>query len=336
ILLYPDGEPRFKMIYVNGGGATLHGKSLTRTGRNRLRQFNRSGGSYCGSCAGSFLSGRNVDQRKERRLGYLHLFPYNTLNTGIKKTRLDHAIPIDSPLLRYRDFGFDQTVADVYHNNGNWLNMDGTMPDVEVLATYDHPEHRIDGGAAIWAFQAASSSGRIVNIGCHPEGAVTGEKLELTEACFLYGLDGIGTPDIKAALKVGETRRMDRNWSDEKPDHAKIGDLQYHHFALEVEEEHPWVTLSIESAAVVDLHLILSQEPIARRENGTHLNLKPGSTKQLTQKLSPGRWHASVYCATTVRTINDPEAGFHRYVGDRSILNGAAYQIEYRVSAHSP
>lgn len=336
ILLYPDGEPRFKMIYVNGGGATLHGKSLTRTGRNRLRQFNRSGGSYCGSCAGSFLSGRNVDQREERRLGYLHLFPYNTLNTGIKKTRLDHTIPIDSPLLRYRDFGFDQTVADVYHNNGNWLNMDGSMPDVEVLATYDHPEHRIDGGAAIWAFQAASDSGRIVNIGCHPEGAVTGEKLELTEACFLYGLDGIGTPGIKAILKAGETRRMDRKWSDEKPDNAKIGDLQYHHFALDVEEDLPWVTLSIQSAAAVDLHLILSQEPIAQRENGTHLNLRPGSTKQLTQKLSPGRWHASVYCATTVQTINDPEAGFHRYVGDRSILNGAPYQIEYRASVDSP
>ena len=27
VLLYPDGAPRFRMIYVNGGGATNHGKS---------------------------------------------------------------------------------------------------------------------------------------------------------------------------------------------------------------------------------------------------------------------------------------------------------------------
>ena len=30
VLLYPDGQPRFRMIYVNGGGATSHGKTLLR------------------------------------------------------------------------------------------------------------------------------------------------------------------------------------------------------------------------------------------------------------------------------------------------------------------
>ncbi|MFP6763403.1 MAG: serine hydrolase, partial [Planctomycetaceae bacterium] len=32
VLLHPDGQPRFRMIYVNGGGATAHGKSLTTDG----------------------------------------------------------------------------------------------------------------------------------------------------------------------------------------------------------------------------------------------------------------------------------------------------------------
>ena len=27
-LLYPDGQPRFRLIYVHGGGATAHGKTL--------------------------------------------------------------------------------------------------------------------------------------------------------------------------------------------------------------------------------------------------------------------------------------------------------------------
>ena len=93
VLLFPDGAPRFRMIYVNGGGATKHGQSLTRAGRETLRRFNRNGGAYCGSCAGSFLSGRNVDNRKERRLGYLHIFPFNTMNTGLKKARVGHFIP---------------------------------------------------------------------------------------------------------------------------------------------------------------------------------------------------------------------------------------------------
>ncbi len=123
-LLYPDGEPRFRMLYVNGGGATDHGKSLTKEGRNRLRQFYRAGGSYCGSCAGSFLSGRNVDQHEALRMGYLHIFPYNTLNTGIKTTRVGHRIPPDSPLLQFRQFGDDLAVPEVYHNNGNWLSVD--------------------------------------------------------------------------------------------------------------------------------------------------------------------------------------------------------------------
>jgi CubicO group peptidase (beta-lactamase class C family)/glutamine amidotransferase-like uncharacterized protein len=329
ILLYPDGEPRFRMIYVNGGGATLHGKSLTKTGRNRIRTFNRSGGSYCGSCAGSFLTGRNVDQRTELRIGYLHLFPYNTRNTGIKQTPINHNIPVDSPLLRYRDFGFDQRVDGVYHNNGNWLSLDDELPKVEVLATYQFPEHRIDGEAAIWAYQANETAGRIVNIGSHPEAALEGEKLAMTEACFLYALDGNGQSKIKAVLKEGTPQLMDRGWSDQQPDRAKIGDRQYHHFAFDVTSEQPRITLALDSEANVDLHLFLSREGIALRQQAEFIDVGFGSSKKLTQVLTPGRWYVSVYCATTVRTLNDTESGFHRYVGDRSILNGAAYKIQW-------
>ena len=39
ILLYPDGEPRFRMIYMNGGRATKHGNSLTPKGRANIQQF---------------------------------------------------------------------------------------------------------------------------------------------------------------------------------------------------------------------------------------------------------------------------------------------------------
>jgi CubicO group peptidase (beta-lactamase class C family)/glutamine amidotransferase-like uncharacterized protein len=332
VLLYPDGEPRFRMLYVNGGAATLHGKSLTKLGRNRLRQFYRAGGSYCGSCAGSFLSGRNVDDRTDARLGYLHIFPFNTRNTGIKKSKLGHRIPEDSPLLRYRNFGDDYSVGDVYHNNGNWLQIDETslkaMPNLEVLARYDHPKHKINGGAAIWAYRPKEQSGRIVNIGCHPESSIDGEKLAMTEACFLYASAGIGQPDLKGTLKIGQTRKMDRNWSDNKPAFAKIGDRQYHHFAFDVTAAKKKIRVKLSGDQDVDLHLFLSDKSLAFRRQAKHLDIRQGASKTIERELAPGRWYASVYCATTVATINDLDAGFHRYVGNRNILNGAAYTIE--------
>jgi len=54
-LLYPDGAPRFKCIYTNGGSATNHGRSLGSDGREIIKQYFYSGGSYTGSCAGAFI-----------------------------------------------------------------------------------------------------------------------------------------------------------------------------------------------------------------------------------------------------------------------------------------
>lgn len=39
VLLYPDGEPRFKVIFTNGGGPETHGESLGEEGRGRIRSF---------------------------------------------------------------------------------------------------------------------------------------------------------------------------------------------------------------------------------------------------------------------------------------------------------
>ncbi|MGC9316222.1 MAG: hypothetical protein ACP5G4_11450, partial [bacterium] len=55
-LLYPDGSPRFRVIYTNGGSATSHGNSLGETGRQRIRDYFGAGGCYTGSCAGAFIT----------------------------------------------------------------------------------------------------------------------------------------------------------------------------------------------------------------------------------------------------------------------------------------
>ena len=328
-LLYPDGQPRFRMIYVNGGGATSHGKSLTRTGRNNLRQFYAQGGSYCGSCAGSFLSGRNVDAKTELRLGYLHIFPHNTLNTGLKKARVGHFIPADSPLLQYRQFGEDHHVPDIYHNNGNWLSLtDGPhLKDTTVLATYDNPNHKTHGGAAIWAYRKNEDTGRIVNIGCHPEGVDEGERLALTEACFLYALDGTGEVSSKGNLSNGMVRVMDKATTDNNPELTRIGDRQLHHFRFTVAPETPFVTITLQHQSEADLSIHVNSGSPAFRSNAQHSVRIKNDTDRLTTALTPGEWWVSVECATSVKSVMDANSGFYRYYGNTWILNGIPYSI---------
>lgn len=331
VLLYPDGQPRFRLVYVNGGGATKHGVSLGESGRNILTQFYDNGGSYCGSCAGSFLSGLNTDKHPDPRDGYLHIFPYNTLNTGLKKARVGHSIPTSSPLLKYSDFGGDFYVADIYHNNGNWLSTKNleNMPDVEVLATYDTPDKKTHEGAAIWAWKKNESAGRIINIGSHPEGITTGERLSLTEACFEYAVAGMGRPDtdIKLKLENGVVHRMDQNTSDNDQLHTKIGDRQYQHFTFDVESSATDVQVDLTGEGDFHLNVYLHKDSPAFRSNATYRNVTTGAAKRLRETLTPGRWFVSVECETTVDAVLDETQSFFRYKGKTEVLNGVAYSI---------
>ena len=60
VLLYPDGEPRFRMIFVFGGHSNPHGQTLGYQGRLNVKTFYENGGCYVGSCAGAFFSSRGV------------------------------------------------------------------------------------------------------------------------------------------------------------------------------------------------------------------------------------------------------------------------------------
>jgi len=330
VLLYPDGAPRFRMIYVNGGGATNHGKSLELNGRQTLRQFFNAGGSYCGSCAGSFLSGRNVDSSSNRRLGYLHIFPYNTLNTGLKKEQLDHVIPDDSPLLKYRQFGTENRVEGVYHNNGNWMSLEKGehLEHTEVLAIYDTPGKRPDQGAAIWAYKVKAETGRVVNIGSHPEGVKTGDHLSLTEACFLYSLDGTGVPNIKGKLVAGEMREMLADTTDKTPAFAKIGDGQIHHFSFQVEVCIAKTVIDISTEVDVQLNLYLSQDlsGITTDERAYRVT-GAGGNKSLRVRLAPGTWYVAVECANRVRAVKDDSESYYVYDDSQGLLNGVAYSV---------
>jgi hypothetical protein len=54
-LLYPDGQPRYRALWISGGQSANHSASLYPTGQVRMRAFYNNGGSITGSCAGAFF-----------------------------------------------------------------------------------------------------------------------------------------------------------------------------------------------------------------------------------------------------------------------------------------
>ncbi len=156
VLVYPDGAPRFRMIYSNGGRSYDHGRSLTAEGRDRIHWFNANGGSYSGSCAGSFLSATWVDGTKRYghsnpandwsyglfpgELKHTHLPPsiskYKTVYTGMK------VMPALKALGYYSFAGID-TVEDTRHHGGSYFPHNARNKSIphEELFSYLYSDH---------------------------------------------------------------------------------------------------------------------------------------------------------------------------------------------------
>ncbi|MDG2128153.1 MAG: PPC domain-containing protein, partial [Fuerstiella sp.] len=239
-----------------------------------------------------------------------------------------------------RGFGDDQLVKDIYHNNGNWLptHEGNHAADIEVLATYVNSGHKTHEGAAVWAYRSEASCGRIVNIGSHPEGAESGERLALTESCLLYALDGTGTPQLKGNLKDGVLRLMSRSTEDELPELTRIGDGQYHHFRFNVPDDGCDVTVNVattEDSSAADLHIYLAKDEFAFDSSALHRAAGGGNTQTIRARLEPGTWYLGVECATRVHAVEDQDSGFHRYFGNTEILNGVAYSVQMKTAGIS-
>ena len=202
------------------------------------------------------------------------------------------------------------------------------MKHVEVLATYDLPKNKVHDGAAIWAYKKDKAAGRIVNIGSHPESSTSGEKLQITEACFRYAIDGVGTPVLKGKLKPNEERYMNKRTSDNDPNYTRIGDLQYHHFSFEIAESNTNIRVELQGEESVDFSIYLKKGAPAFNSNADHAATGPGNTKTIIKQLTHGKWFVGVECKTTVKSELDGCRGFFNYSGRLSVLNGAAYKIK--------
>lgn len=332
-LLYPDGEPRFKCIYTNGGSATKHGRSLGTEGRERIKQFFYSGGSYTGSCAGAFIVSHHYlpySSSQSFNPSYYHLWPARTRSTGLNDTTTGHFIPSGSPLLQYSSFGNDFYIDDIYHNGGGYIR--DTIPiGTEILLTYDFPGWLMHNKVSSWAYKVNDTTGRLVVIISHPEGKVSGEGLDLMAGILQYALEGVGDTYIKHELFNNIPVIMNKSTEDSIPEFTKIGDKQYHHFLVQIPSSVDTFHIKLDGESLYDFNLYLNYNDFAFIDQNTQMDISLGSSKEFSI-INPlaGDYYIGVECATTV--LGYAQNG---YIGQTSILNGASYSINARWSSNT-
>ncbi len=323
-ILYPDGSPRYKILFVCGGSSKSHGKTLRRNSREMMRTFVHNGGAYVGVCAGAFLAANGYDTVNSYPY-YLHLWPGTVNHTGLVQTHTGMFIESRSPLLKYYSFGGDNYVKDIRHNKGG---MPSSLPQgTEILARYDYPSMAtMHGQPSAWAYKKDKHQGRIIMEGSHPEEVSTGERRDFTAALLRYAADGVGETSIKGLLRNGEARAMDKTTRDNLPEYTKIGDLQYHHFAVYIPRNAKNIRFSVSSDFDCTLQLSLHRSTYAYRDIAEHVAQSEGANQKLFfESMTEGLWYVAVQCLTTVNTTKKPLG--QEYYGRVEVLNGVPYTL---------
>ncbi len=338
VLLYPDGEPRFRMMYVFGGHSGPHGKTIGVHGRRLVNVFYTNGGSYVGSCAGAYLAGRYAGGGSSH---YFDLWKGGNMNaTGVGNSSIDIEMVSDS-FVPYFGPSINTVIKGARHNGGGYMDVDNAPPGTEVIARFlnqkgmDSSSRSFYMQPAVWAYKASPQSGRVVVTGSHPEDAPDGDILKLTASMFRYGYEGSGCAKVKGILRKGDLVPMKYGTQDNRPEYTCIGDLQCHHFVFYLNAPVPSVTLRIEGEGDYDLELYLKKDGFAFPwDSPDYSSCTGGPVQQIeTPLLSEGLWYVTVRCATTVtatETIINPATGKGRrfiYSGKTGVLNGVPYSI---------
>ena len=174
-----------------------------------------------------------------------------------------------------------------------------------------------------WAYKEADSSGRIVVVMSHPESKISGEGLELMAGILQYAMDGAGENRIKGELYNNTAIVMDKSTEDSIPELTKIGDKQYHHFLVQVPSSVDTFHIQLDGDPLYDFNLYLNFDDFAFMDQNMLMDISLGSLKEL-EIINPiaGDYYVGVECATTV--LGYAQNG---YIGQTSVLNGAAYTI---------
>ena len=323
-LLYPDGQPRYKLLFVDGGSSRTHGQSLSDVARQNMQQFVQNGGSYVGTCAGAFFASNGYDGNVDYPY-YLNLFPATMQHTGLSGVTTGMFIDADSPLLNYYDYGGDNYVSEVRHNKGGFPVL--FPSSTKILARFDYPEKGdVHMQPCAWSYKPDFTGGRLVMEGSHPEEVAEGERRDLTAAMLRYAMDGVGSTPVKGFLQNGRTRIMDKGTDANKPSHTKIGDLQCHHFAVNIPKDVEDVSICLEGHSLGEYSLSLNRSSFAYLENVTYLSSDKGACKALFfSSLESGIWYVCVKCLTSIESA---ETNYGQSYSDPlGVLNGLPYHI---------
>ena len=179
---------------------------------------------------------------------------------------------------------------------------------------------------SIWSYKCDSVCGRVVMEGSHPEEVSSGERLDLTAAIMQYAMDGVGCTTIKGVLNNKDVRLMDRSTEDNNPLYTKIGDLQCHHFIVDIPEGAHDITVTIDSNVDCDLSLMMCQDTYAYPDEADFISSNKGAYQQLSfSTIEPGIWYVAVQCLSSV-IVMETEYG-QTYIDADGVMNGVPYQI---------
>lgn len=301
-LLYPDGQPAFPLIYVNGGKASSHGSALGSSGRQAMRDFVYAGGSYSGSCAGAFLIG-------DYSSTVLHLWEGRMGVNGTGTQTVSFADWPDHPVSQYLVANGIESMKlySVPHYGGP-----------RIRESYRHPEGtefvgRITSGIAagssyLLEYRPTPESGLIAVQPSHPEYGRRESHLALNAAILSYAASGSQVaPKVKGKLVSGEPIAMVGATE-------KVGEKQYHLFQFDVPERSQRLTVTL-SGLSGNADLYLQHEGFANERSFRVASEQLGMT---TEEIE----------------IDLPDSGVW-YVGIRgthSIANGAEYTITATIS----
>ncbi len=340
ILLYPDGEPRFRMMYVNGGQSYTHGPSLMAGGRANFRKFVYNGGSYLGSCAGSYVASLGVieagtttsNAAMQAYNGYMGLWPGLVDNTGLTNVFPDYTIPSNSPILQYDDFGGDFRIDAIKQWNGPYFSQFYLVQGTEALALFDYPSYRCHNCPSVISYKPSSWCGRITLIGGHPEqypndSFPPSEGAQLMDALVKYSLDGRGAAKVKAVLHNGEIRQMIKSTHDNDPAYTKVGDLQCHNFVFGLPVGAKNIRIKLKVLDDFNVSLRLAKGTFAFSDDALYSVENSDREKELVfDSLEAGTWYIGVQCEDTVTNNHDSTYGIS-YSGKLAVLNGVPYTI---------
>ncbi len=317
VLLYPDREPRFMVIWT-GGGYGDHAVAVGATGIKNVQDFFKNGGSYSGSCNGNYLAWDWAYK----------LWP-GKINIDQFEGKVDATIPATSPLLKYYDFGGDNLITGLDHYKGGY-EVEPLPAGTEVMLIGKSAGTAIDGNGhpTSYAYKPSASTGRVCGMNDHPEYAFQkGDVMSFFQASLHYAHDGVGSPEVKAALTNGEARMMDKSSADNNPPFTKIGDKQYHHFTVSLPNGAKDLTVTLSGDAGYDMNLYVAKDTFAFASRASQKDTSTGASKTLAVSApESGTWYIGVECATTV-TATKTTHGYD-YSGNLLVLNGVKYSIK--------